>query len=182
MFDHADFHGIRLLVVAELDLKRLIHPRRAAGGHGQAGAGIDAVENIHLKIRLLPFADEIKGIAGGYTHGFVARGVANGVFTHELQLAIAVAAIKTQFAGGQGDAELVGLRIFEFALDDNFFVVRVAEVLVVVQRVEPIAKRGVININRRGKHLFGVNKLDLFGFPIMQRGWARNGIKMELIK
>ena len=135
-----------------------------------------------MEVRLFAFADQIKRIAGGHAHGFVARRVINRVLADELQLPVAIAAIKAQFAGGQRDAKLVGLGVLELALDDDFFVVALAVALVVVQAVELKAFRAVININRGRIHFPGVNKFHLLRLVVVQRGRARDGIQMKLVE
>jgi len=62
----------------------------------------------------------------GNANGFVARRVVNLVLADKLQLAGIIAAIETQLAFGQREAELVCLDVHELALDEDFLVVGLA--------------------------------------------------------
>ena len=167
MLDHANFHGVGLLAVAQLDLEGLVYP---------------FVAGVHLEIRLLAFAHEVEGISRRHAHRFIARRVVNGVLADELQLAVGIAAIETQLAGGQGYAELVRLGVLELALDDDLLVVAHAIAAVVVQAVELVAHRTVINVDGRRIHLFGVDELDLLGLTVMQRGRSGDAVEMKFVK
>src|ERR1039458_7888728 len=138
MLDDTDFYRRVLLAVAQLDLERFVNP---------------LVAGVHAEIRLLALADEVEGIAGGHADGFVARRVVNRILADELQLAVGIAAVESQLARRQRDAELVRFGVNKLALDENFFVSGVGAVfLPVVQPVKLIACRTVINVNRSEEH------------------------------
>jgi len=75
--------------------------------------------------------------------------VVNRVLAHELQLPAVVAPIKAQLARRQRDAELVRLGVLEFALDEDLLVIGRAIALVVIQPIELIPGRAVINVDGR---------------------------------
>jgi len=106
MFDHAYFHRRVLLPVADLDLERLVN-------HLVAG--------VTWKFVCLrsPTRSKDHQSSRGWSR---CAACGQCVFTNELQLAVRIAAVKTQLARRQRDAKVVRLGVHEFALDDDFLV------------------------------------------------------------
>src|SRR3979411_1217149 len=91
MFDDANVYRL-FLVIAELDLKRLIQPLPV---YIQPVVGAAAL------------AGKIKGIARIDAHRFVARSVVNYIFAGELDLAVTVATVEAHATLGQRHSQVV---------------------------------------------------------------------------
>ena len=143
-------------MVAHFDLESFVHPF-VIGIDSETGAAA--------------LAHQIEAVAGVDPHGLVAGRVIDGVFTGEFELAIIVAAIKTQPALGQCHPKIIGFGILEFLHDPNFWIGLGAVAGVfdkLVRRVVAITVHGgaVVNVNALRFHARGRHEFHLFGLAV----------------
>ncbi len=84
----------------------------------------------HFVIGLLTLGDDIERIAYFDAHVLVLRGVVDAVFADELLIAFVVFLVKANRPGGKGHAEFVLLRVAELHVHADFFLDRLAGIVI----------------------------------------------------
>ena len=169
MFDGADFDGI-FFAVAELDFEGFVENMIALVG---------------FEVGAFAFSDEVEAIADEEANDFAFWGMIEVIFADELELAVIVLGVKTDATFGKGDAEFVGLGVFEFAIDINLFVGSGAVIGVAtdIHSEAPTADGGpVVDVEAFGFHAGGADELDLFGFLIAEGGEVRQSVEVKFVE
>ncbi len=169
MFDGADFDGI-FFAVAELDFEGFVENMIALVG---------------FEVGALALSDEVEAIADEEANDFAFWGMIDVIFADELELAVIVLGVKADATFGEGDAEFVGLGVFEFAIDINLFVGSGAIIRVAtdIHAEAPSADGGaVVNVDAFGFHAGRPDELDLFGFLIAEGGEVRQSVEVKFVE
>ena len=83
---------------------------------------------VDVEVGLAARALHVKGAAGGELDGLFGGGVVDEAFADEFHLAVGVAAIEADAAGGQGHAKMIGFAVLDL-LDQRDLVVAVVEAI-----------------------------------------------------
>src|SRR5262249_14636847 len=106
------------LVVAHGDLKRFVD--HAAGA-------------VELEVRAMALTGEVEGVSGVEANRFILGRVINVILAGEFQLAVFIAAIKTDAASRQWHADLVVGAILELLHHPNLWIRKNTEALLLAE-------------------------------------------------
>ena len=169
VFDGADFDGI-FFAVAEFDFEGFVE---------------NMIALVSFEVGAFALSDEVEAIADEEANDFAFWGMIEVIFADELELAVIVLGVKTDATFGKGDAEFVGLGVFEFAIDINLFVGDGAVIGVAtdIHSEAPTADGGpVVDVEAFGFHAGRPDELDLFGFLIAEGGEVRQSVEVEFVE
>src|ERR1700722_14728089 len=140
-----------------------------------------------MEVGALAFTYYVERVAGVDADGFIFRRVIDGILADEFETAVGIAAIETQFAFGQRDAEMVSAGIFEFlhypdlGIRLRAVVGFVADLLWIVVGVL-IGLGAVVDVDSLAVNAGGADEFDLLGLLVTQGGGALEGVEMEFVE